>query len=256
MNSILLRVLLGTTLVVAGWGSSSRSDFVSLNPNQDISIYSEAAVNIGKGNLFSGRTAQGNLRRAILEFDLSSIPSGAIINSVSLNLNLIKTGAAGADIFELHRVLKAWGEGTSVGTGSGGGQGTAPSAGSATWNFSQFSTTAWTAVGGDFAATSGTTSIGNTNGIYTFSSQSGMVADVQNWLNTPASNFGWILNAQTEGSLQNAREFGSRESALSLLPTLAVTYSITAVPEPGSLVFLGAAALVASAYRSSGRRRR
>ena len=248
MKNILLHVLLGTTLVVASWGSSASGEIVILNPNQDNSIYSETNNSNATGGLFAGRNNQGNLRRSLLEFDLSSIPSGAIVNSVSLDLIQTKHGAASsAESFDLHRLLKAWGEGTSNGTGQGG-----PSTpGDATWNFSQFSTTtpvSWTLPGGDFAATSGTASIGIADNIaYTFSSQPGMVTDVQNWLSTPASNFGWILKAANETINRDARSFGSRESAVN---TPKLTVNFTAVPEPGSLFLLGVTALVGSAYRS------
>ena len=163
MKNILLLGLFGATLLVAEWGSSARGEIVILNPTKDNSIYSENNNSNGTGNLFSGRTRTGFLRRALLEFNLSGIPSGATIDSVSLNLTQLNRGAGSTlETFELRRVSAAWGEGTSTGTGQGG----APTPGDATWNFRQFSTTAplsWTSPGGDFAATSGIATIGIAN---------------------------------------------------------------------------------------------
>lgn len=250
MKNILLMVFLSDTLIAASWVSSSAIADIVLNPNQDNSIYSENDNSNGAGPLFSGRTNTSPavvLRRALVAFDLTGIPSGSTVDSVTFSLTQVKSRAATAEIYGLHRVSAAWGEGTS----SGIGQGAAPTPGDATWNFRQFSTTtplSWTTPGGDFAATSGIATIGTANNTYSFSSQLGLVADVQNWVNTPASNFGWILMPENETDNRDAREFGSRESALNQRPTLTVNF--TAVPEPGSLVLLGAVALVASACRS------
>ena len=250
MKNILLLVFLGAAFDVVVWSSSASGDIVILNPSQDNSIYSENNNSNGAGPLFSGRTNTTPavvLRRAFVAFGLTSIPSGSTVDSVTFSLTQVKSRAATAEIYGLHRVSAAWGEGTSNGIG----QGAAPTPGDATWNFRQFSTTnplSWTTPGGDFVATSGIATIGTVNNTYTFSSQLGLVADVQNWVNTPASNFGWILMPENETDNRDAREFGSRESALNERPTLTVNF--TAVPEPGSLVLLGAVALVASAYQS------
>ena len=47
---------------------------------------------------------------------------------------------------------------------------------------------------------------------YTWGPTSQMQADVQDWLDNPASNFGWLLRASDETSLQTARGFDSRQS--------------------------------------------
>src|SRR5262245_747007 len=72
----------------------------------------------GKGSfLFAGNTADGELRRGLIKFDVASaIPSGATINSVSLQLHMSKT-AGSAESIALHRVLADWGEGTSDAAG-------------------------------------------------------------------------------------------------------------------------------------------
>lgn len=231
----LLPMLMAATGIAAGLGSVAQSATVVINPNQDNSIYSESDNSNALGGLFAGETVGGNLRRALLEFDIagSGIPAGSIINSVTLSLAQTKIGPAGTATFELHPLLAAWGEGTSAGTGTGG----APTAGDATWNFKLFNTSSWVTPGGDFGPTSGTASFGTTNTIYTFVSQAGLVADVQGWLNTPSSNFGWILRAAVESpGVTTAREFGSRESSPAQRPALTVNF--TTVPEPTSVAML------------------
>jgi len=232
----------------AGWWPSTYGAVVQLAPSQDNSIFSESDASNGAGPLFSGVTAQGNLRRALLQFDIASnVPAGATITAVTLGLTQIKIGPGAVATFELHPLSAAWGEGTANGLGAG----TTAGNGDATWNFRHYNTNPWSAAGGDFGAISGTATLGIENQLYTFASQPAMVADVQNWRNAPASNFGWILREAAESpSATTAREFGSRESGGSFAPTLTITYS---VPEPGVLSWV-AVGLVGCVLRGHRRR--
>jgi hypothetical protein len=229
-----------------GFVGDSFGEMVGLTPSLDNSIYSENGSNSnGLGALFSGRNSQATpgIRRALLQFDIAgSIPAGSIIHSVSLGIYQLKHAANSTiETFELRPILSAWGQGTSTGGGSGG----AATAGDATWTHRLFSSDLWMMPGGDFGAISGTGTIGIVEStLYTFSSQPGLVADVQGWLNSPGTNFGWILRAANESTLSNSREFGSRESPLSQRPTLMIEY--TAVPEPGAALLLGIAAMFVS----------
>jgi PEP-CTERM motif len=225
----------------------ARGATVSVNPSQDNSIYAENNNSNAAGSIFVGRT-NGSLgttiRRGLIQFDIASnIPAGATINSVSLTLQTLIDGPAAANqILELHALSAAWGEGTSSGVGTGA----APTTGDATWNFRLFNSSVWTNSGGDFGATSGTTTLGG-GSQSVFSSQPGMVADVQNWLNNPASNFGWILKYSDETTLGTARAFGSRESQASQRPTLTIDYA--PVPEPGSLIMFAVGAFLLTSRR-------
>ncbi len=230
------------TAVACLLGCTTNAAVVSLIPTLDNSIYSESNNSNALGGLFMGLTNGGATRRALLEFDIAgSIPSGSTIDSVVLTLSQIKIGPAGSTVFDLHPVLAEWGEGTSSGTGSGG----AATPGDATWNFRLFSTTAWTTAGGDFSAAVASTNFGTSITTYSFASTSGMVSNVQAWLNSPATNFGWLMKASTEAGT-SARELGSGESAVADRPTLTVTYT---VPEPGTVGLLGLVALIASTRR-------
>ena len=248
-----LGLVLGFASCLPGWCPMARGAIVTIYPNQDNSIYSESDASNALGQIYSGTTPLGAVRRALLEFNVaaSGIPSGSVIDSVSLDLVLTKIGAAGTAVaaFQLHPLLSVWGEGSSSGSGSGG----VATPGDATWNYRLFDTSTWTRPGGDFSAVpSGTASIGVTVGAaYTFSSQPGLVADVQNWLNNPGANNGWILRAADELAV-TAREFGSHETIPAQRPVLTVSYS--PVPEPGTFGLLGAAAMASVARRSCRRR--
>ena len=98
--------------------------------------------------------------------------------------------------------------------------------------------------------------IGTLNTHYVFSSQPAMVANVQGWLDSPASNFGWLLRAADESpNVITARQFGSRESGTADAPALTINFTPPVpVPEPGSLLVLSALA-IAAGTRGRPRRR-
>jgi hypothetical protein len=129
----------------------------------------------------------------------------------------------------LHRVLADWGEGVAVAPGGGGG-GNFAASGDATWNARFFGISAWTTPGGDFSVTvSGSQFAAGTPGAVVIAS-AGLAADVQGWINNPASNFGWIIVAQNEAS--SAVRFSSREG--SVPPSLQVNYTESGTNTPHS----------------------
>jgi len=250
-DSIPSRIPHAVLAIAAVWPACAQAATVTLHPNLDNTIYSESNNSNGTGGLFSGVTNVGNIRRALMEFDIASsgIPAGSVILSVSLAVTQTKIGPASATNFELRPLFAAWGEGTSVGSGSGG----AATAGDATWNFRLFNTDSWNTPGGEYGAASATTSMGTSNSTYTFASTPALVADVQGWLNFPASNFGWLLRASTESGT-SAREFGSRESPLAQQPSLVISY--TPAPEPSTAGLTAMAAACAALRRKRGTSKR
>lgn len=209
---------------------------IEIVPVADNSIYREAPGNSnGRGSLFAGNTANGvtHTRRALLRFDLSALPSGAIIESAELRMFLAQenTGAGPLPV-SLHRVTEAWGEAGSLGSGGG-----APAqAGDATWTAAFFGSTPWATPGGSFVAEdSAVTPVGAEGQFYAWSSTA-LAADVQAWFDGAAGNFGWIVRGD-ESAVRTAKRFESRESSnAARRPTLTVTYVI---PEPASLGLLG-----------------
>src|SRR6266536_6406864 len=86
-----------------------------------------------------------------------------------------------------------------------------------------------TTQGGDFSATvTASQSVGPV-GQYTWSSAQ-MVADVQSWVNNPASNFGWLVVGD-ESAAGTTKRLDTRESASP--PVLTIEYrSGQSAPRP------------------------
>ncbi len=190
-----------------------------------------ATVNFnGDGNgMLVGTNSAGGIGRGLVRFDLSAIPAGATVESVSLSLFVGSLATAGSGkTVALHRMLTGWNET------------------SATWNDASAGT-AWSAPGGaagtDFAAGASTVSPGMAGGSFlALTSVAGLVADVQGWIDAPATNAGWMLRNQAEATLRSAGRIADLAASVEAQrPTLTVTYS--AVPEPGSLALFGLSAV-------------
>lgn len=207
---------------------------VTLTPDRDNTLYEDTAGALSNGSgdyLFTGRTQQGRIRRALLRFDVAGhVPAGARVDSVVLRLNVSRE-MIGAHPASLHRVLRAWGEGSSNANNQEG-SGAAAAGGDATWVHAFFDTLAWQTPGGDFEPQPSATVEIEGTGSYEWGSTPAMVADVQAWLDDPASNFGWIVigNEQAAGT---AKRFDSREHAdEAVRPALVVYYSGSVANEP------------------------
>src|SRR5262245_12913138 len=83
-----------------------------LTPVADTSLYEGAADNNmgGQESIAAGGNATGASFRALIKFDVADgLPPGAVIESASLRLTVIKApGAASPSSFMVHRVLKNW----------------------------------------------------------------------------------------------------------------------------------------------------
>jgi hypothetical protein len=229
---ILLAVAIATVLGIIA-PSLAIADMISINPSKDNTLYeydpNEGDVSNALGfHFFAGETAMGDLRRGVLAFDIAgNIPAGAIITSVSLSMNMSRTGDNTARTVELHRLLADWGEGTSQASGEEG-TGAPATAGDATWRHRFFDTIFWATAGGDFSGiVSASQSVGGV-GMYIWNS-SPMIGDVQSWLNNPATNFGWLVLGDESPNNVTAKRFDTRESASP--PVLTIQYTAR-VPRP------------------------
>ena len=230
MEALLTRAVLAV-LCSAGANSVAVAQTVTLAPSKDNTLYESSTGNLSNGqgeHLFVGQTDTGGLRRALLAFDLSSIPANATITSATLTLFCSRSApGSGATNVSLRAVARDWGEGASNAAGEEGA-GAAAQAGDATWLHTFFNSSRWTAAGGDFSGTSSATTSVNAEGSYSWSG-SGMVADIQAWLSNPATNFGWGMIGN-EVARQTAKRFSSGESDTP--PQLSVTYTVPATPTP------------------------
>jgi spore coat protein A len=222
--------LVVTILLSIGWAPApSQADLVNVISDLDNTMFSEnGGLSNGAGtHVFAGQT-KGDLgtlvRRGLVGFDVAAaIPAGSTVNSVTLTLYQSRSRTSDETVL-LHRVLADWDEGTSVGAGEEG-QGAPATAGDATWTHRIWSNTLWSSAGGDFNPTaSASTLVGGQNGPYTWSSAT-MRNDAQAWLDSPASNFGWIVIGN-EVDTRAVNRFDTHENATaSQRPTLTIDFT-------------------------------
>jgi len=239
------RPLILTFLLAASTAAMAAAapSMLTVNPSRDGTLYEDGGGVIANGAgiwMFTGLTGAnaGNiLRRTIVAFDLSAIPPGSTVQSVEVSFTIDAQLPPGASpgTATLHRVTSDWGEGASVAPGPQGGGGTALT-GDATWIHTFFDTQTWSTPGGDFQATP-TASAGFGNGpeTLTFTPTPELIAEVQGWVNAPASNFGWMLIGD-ESSGQNARRIASRENTGSPPPSMTITFLAAPAGSPPASV--------------------
>lgn len=200
---------------------------VTMNPVKDNTLYEDATGNISNGagnHLYVGLNNLNSKRRSLVKFDIASnVPAGATILEATLTLTVDQTNS-GPNNVELHTVSADWGEGASIATG-GGGIGATAQTGDATWLHNFYDNSFWNTPGGDFVALLSATTLINGIGNYNWTS-SQLVADVQKWLDTPSSNFGWCL-VGNETIKQSAMRIASKEMATpTSRPLLTIVYTI------------------------------
>lgn len=226
-----------------------RADTTNLSLVADTSILAFFPDNnFGGGTTFTagGRnpTGGGGLSRALLRFDIAAhLPAGATVNSAQLSVTVNNANGPNST-FDLHRLLAAWGEG-----GGDPGPGSPAAAGEATWTDRLAPNTAWSSAGGDFQGTASASQTVAGLGSYTFSAP-GMAADVQMWLDNPASNFGWLLRSQTETTAGTIRRFAGRLAAVGA-PQLMIDYSLSTPLPPAVPPVLSGPAQVGNEIRFS-----
>lgn len=227
-----LCLLLGGAAVAL---SPALADTVTLRPVADAEIQQAApGSNIGTDpTMVSGAlgfTVNRAIRRGLLRFDPGTqIPAGATINSVTLRVRVVKIPAGPANsTFEVRRILQPWTE-TGV-----------------TWNSRSSPAAPWQTPGAtgpadSLSLPSATVFVAGL-AIYDFSSTANLVADVQAWINNPATNFGWLLISENEITAKTARHFGTREGG-SNAPSLVIDFTppppVIAVQPQGGIVSEG-----------------
>ena len=204
------------------------ADMVALVPDRDNTLVEDATGSLSMGqsyHMYAGRVGsngEGLRRRALVRFDIAgAIPAGSTITAVTLKLHMAQSNT-GNQTVHLRRMLADWGEGASFGFGGGG----APAAsGDATWLHQFWPGDPWSTVGGDFLPTSSASKAIGSPGFYTWTSTPTLVADVQGWLNDPATNFGWMLQGN-EAQTKTVKKFDTRNSDNpAYVPILTVTYT-------------------------------
>jgi glucose/arabinose dehydrogenase len=198
---------------------------ITLTAVKDNSIFTETGVggaelSNGTGDLFTGTAPPlvvgepGEIRRALLAFDLSSVPTNTRVGSAILQLRLTSAETPvnnpQRNTF-VNRVLQSWGEAGSFSAFGGA----IALTGDATWVSRLYSPTSpqlWDNEGGDFSPdVSASFGIRSELGFYAFQGPQ-LAKDVQSWLATPATNHGWLLRSE-EGTSSTTKRFSSHENA-------------------------------------------
>ncbi|HET6789540.1 MAG TPA: DNRLRE domain-containing protein, partial [Aquabacterium sp.] len=176
----------------------------------DTYLYTSTGIpqNVDKSTsttLLAGEDGTGGQAQLLVKFDVSQIPVGSTINSVTLTMQITSANMFTSASFGLHRMLVNWSE-----------------------------TSTWTTMGdgiSDGTEASLTTDSSITEGgagSYTFASSTNMKNTVQGWVNGSTNNYGWYFTA---GGYQSRNTFASSEHATTTYrPTLTIDYTAPAPP--------------------------
>jgi hypothetical protein len=185
---------------------------ITLTTVADNTLYEDATGSLSNGAgqfMYAGKGSA--VRRALLRFDIAgNVPVGSTITGAALTLNMSRTNPTNSTVtLTLYRLTSPWGEGTSD-AGDPGGSGVAATPGDATWLHTFSPTTLWTAAGGDYLATPSAAAVVTGLGAYTWTSAQ-LAADVQDMLDDPGSNHGWILIGEEATTVNNSKRFDTHE---------------------------------------------
>lgn len=237
---------------------------VTLIPVADTTLISTVPDNNnGRQPFFNaGITQNGTTNHGVLRFDLAGqIHAGAKILSADLVVEVTRQPKDGYSpgAFELHRLLQPWGEGDKTFSDPRSpGLGAPTATNEATWVFRfAYTTNVWAIPGGaagidyipEISSSETIYNVGDSP--YRFGSTPRMVADVQSWLDDPATNFGWLLKTTDELTRFTARRFGSREdpdTAPKLIIEFTVPLRITGAKKHGSEFILQFSAQTGKTY--------
>ncbi|MEL6796449.1 MAG: DNRLRE domain-containing protein [Planctomycetota bacterium] len=199
---------------VMATATSAGQTTVTLNATAEATIFEDGSA-IGVGQVFAGRSGNGQTRRGLVQFDLSALPQG---NVISATLSALVINQRGAATLNAHRLLQAWNEGPSAGGGSAGGIGVTSTPDDVTWTGTGLGGS-WTNVGGDFEAVATDTqnATGSGNAV-----EFDVSSDVSLFADGLADNFGWIIISDFELLPRNVVGISTDEDG-SIPITLTVT---------------------------------
>jgi hypothetical protein len=201
--------------------------------------------------LVVGTTANGARGRALLRFPMPIYPAGARVESAEVEFEVVKAPQMRPpepSVFALSRVLVGWLEG-----GGRDSLGAPARVGEATWHSRVHGSVQWAVPGGafgiDYAPQTSSTTDGPVlrEGKYRFPSTPQTVAEVQEWLEFPERNHGWLIHSLAEESPATARRLGSREEPF-VAPRLILRLGLP--PEPPLLRIRPTAAGVELNFRA------
>ncbi|MCU0796842.1 MAG: DNRLRE domain-containing protein [Akkermansiaceae bacterium] len=193
----------GTATLTAVKDTNLNSASVGTNYGSDTTL----VENRGGGNTLGAR-------QILVQFDLSSIPSGATITGSQFRMTKSDTTNP-AIAYQIYPLLKSWSESEA----SFNLRQAAIYWGGGTTPFDSLSPSA------DFGSLLASATV-NGAGTYTWSAPA-LLSQVQNWYATPANNFGLVLGCNGSGTTDTV--WNSRENS-GTKPQLVVDYTAPAIP--------------------------
>lgn len=230
-----IAAILGLVMALScGSVAQTRAETAVIPASADNTLYQndQGSVSNGTGqHLFVGNNSQGNTRRAVLRFQIDGmVPDGAVVESVSLMMYVSQANAGPMSV-NLRALTNAWGEGSSDAPGPEG-SGAMAADQDATWLHRFFPTMTWNSPGGDFSPNISAQAVVEAPGYYLWTGSKSsmptsiMLADVQQWVDRPDLNFGWLLMGEEDG-FSNAKRFNSRNHPDDQLhPMLTIEYAV------------------------------
>ena len=178
---------------LAGYGGTRDNYMQSVTPDANFGTYERMRV--------TGYADLGDIQRGLVRFDLSSIPMGTPITSATLWLYSYDPaqtfGSSG--FYGAYRLTRDWSETAS------------------TWN------SPWTTAGGDFEATpDGTAPKQPASAVpcwYSFD----VTTRVQQWINDPSGNYGWLIKCLDEYSHNQDKFYQSDTADAAHRPKLVIS---------------------------------
>lgn len=232
---------------------SAQAAIVSVAPSGDTMINSFfTSGNWGVRTVgFAGDLGGGGTEktRGLLQFDLSAIPTNAIVDSATLRLAFREPTNPGSSVtLSLYKMTTAWVEGTS--------NSSAPSTTGATWD-TKNGVTGWSTPGtgaGDRSTTASSsltdTFAGSSTTRTDFSfTGAGLESDVQDWISNPSQSHGWVLINSDETNASSWKSWWSSEEAQPFDGTPYLDIEYTIIPEPASLALITSGTLLLSMRR-------
>ena len=217
-----------SSLVLLGLATTSlaSAQTFTLEPSADGTLYEDFfgdLANGAGGSAYVGDNSATEIRRAVMQFDLSVLPPNATVSSATLEITVqqVSPGGPPTRMLLVHRVTQDWSEGSSD-AGDPGGGGISSETDDATWLHRSYPGTLWNTPGGDFF---NTPSLGQTIDFPTRLQLSSpeMVADVQGWVDNPGTSHGWLLKMLDEAN-NTAIRIGTKEAlVLADRPKLIIT---------------------------------